>query len=443
MFLRNKADLRLLNHCFQSSAKQKDNLPRRFLSRSDMKKPRAEPSYPTEIIREGTSKFRVPRLSAYVKSPSDYAPSKAPVFYNPVMELNRDMAVLALQAYRRMTDHDLSVCEPLASGGIRGIRFTCEVQGVNKTSLTDINSRAVQAIRHNARLNKTGKRLLVEHADANLFLSQHSAPHMRFDAVDIDPFGSPVPFLDSAIRALRDEGMLALTATDMAPLCGVHPKACLRKYGGKPLRTEYCHELGVRLLAGCLTTMAAKHEMGMKPLFGHSTNHYARLYAQVEHGAKNADESLRHMGYVAHCFNCLHRHAVSTITPGEESIVCPECGSPLSYGGPLWLGPLFDKKFCKRMLKELTKKKLNQRKRIEGILKLAIKESEAPLSYFVIDKISDKLNTRVPPVAKVAELLRENHFDATLTCFSPKALRTNAPSKSVTSLVLKAITMDC
>ncbi|MDH5267467.1 MAG: hypothetical protein OEW62_07315, partial [Candidatus Bathyarchaeota archaeon] len=29
-----------------------------------------------------------------MKEPWEYAPSKAPVFYNPVMKLNRDVAVL-------------------------------------------------------------------------------------------------------------------------------------------------------------------------------------------------------------------------------------------------------------------------------------------------------------------------------------------------------------
>jgi tRNA (guanine26-N2/guanine27-N2)-dimethyltransferase len=90
----------------------------------------------------------------------------------------------------------------------------------------------------------------------------------------------------------------------MAPLCGVYPKACIRKYGGKPLRTEYCHELALRLLAGCLAATAAKYDIGINVVFSHSTNHYIRLYAEVAYGAKKADESLKNMGYILHCFNC-------------------------------------------------------------------------------------------------------------------------------------------
>ena len=102
-------------------------------------------------------------------------------------------------------------------------------------------------------------------------------PKKRFDIVDIDPFGTPAPFLDSAFRAIRNNGLVASTATDLAPLCGVHAKACVRKYGGRPMRTEYCHELAVRLLAGCTATLAAKHDIGIRVLFSHSSEHYIRL----------------------------------------------------------------------------------------------------------------------------------------------------------------------
>ena len=88
--------------------------------------------FPTEIVQEGEVKVLVPKLEEFVKLPSEYAPSKAPVFYNPVMELNRDFAVLVLQAYQRMVNREISVCEPLAGCGIRGIRFVAEVEGVKK-----------------------------------------------------------------------------------------------------------------------------------------------------------------------------------------------------------------------------------------------------------------------------------------------------------------------
>ena len=78
-----------------------------------------EAGFPTEVVTEGRVRIVVPKLKAFVKSPSEYAPSKAPVFYNPVMELNRDIAVLALQAYQKTVNREITVCEPLAGCGAK------------------------------------------------------------------------------------------------------------------------------------------------------------------------------------------------------------------------------------------------------------------------------------------------------------------------------------
>ena len=39
-------------------------------------------------------------LALFAKDTSQYVPSKAPVFYNPRIKLNRDIVVLALRAYQ-------------------------------------------------------------------------------------------------------------------------------------------------------------------------------------------------------------------------------------------------------------------------------------------------------------------------------------------------------
>ena len=36
-----------------------------------------------------------------------------------------------------------------------------------------------------------------------------------YDAVDLDPYGSPVQLLDSAVQAVSEGGLLMVTATDM------------------------------------------------------------------------------------------------------------------------------------------------------------------------------------------------------------------------------------
>lgn len=387
--------------------------------------------FPTEVIQEGEVKVLVPKLEAFVESPQEYAPSKAPVFYNPAMELNRDFAILAVQAYQRMVNREITICEPLAGCGVRGIRFAKEVEGVKSVLVNDINEKAFQLAKHNIALNGLGKFVDARNEDANLLLAFHGAPRKRFDVVDIDPFGSPAPFLDSAIRATRDGGLVALTATDMAPLCGVHSKACMRKYGGKPLRTEYCHEIAVRLVIGCAAATAAKYEVGIIPLFSHSTDHYVRVYIALKHGADSADKSLSQMGYILHCFKCFNRETLSKDALLGYGWKCSECGSKMDYAGPLWLGKLWDKEFCASMEKEFTRPRLRRKRRIQKILALIREECDASTTYYVLDKLCSRMGLAVPPVKKVVAMLRERGFQASPTHFNPKGIKTNAPTAEI------------
>jgi tRNA (guanine26-N2/guanine27-N2)-dimethyltransferase len=391
--------------------------------------------FPTEVIQEGKVKVVVPQLKAFVKEPWEYAPSKAPVFYNPKMEFNRDLAVIVLQAYQNMVRRELSVCEPLASCGIRGIRFAKEVKGVGKVVINDINPKAAKLAEFNVKSNKLAGKVSVVNSDANLLLTRYAAPYRRFDFIDIDPFGAPVPYIDSAVRAVKNGGMIALTATDLAPLCGVHSKACVRKYGGKPLRTEYCHELAVRLLAGCLVTTAAKHDIGVIVLFSYSIYNHVRVYAVTHHGAKQADSSIQKMGYILHCFNCFHRETAKGLISTLKR-QCDECGSKISVAGPLWLGQLWNEEFFALMQKIAEEKKLKNQKRILKFLSLIEDEISAPPTFYVVDKICDRLGLSVPSVAGTIETLKKAGFKAVRTHFNSKAFRTDASAKVIREIII-------
>ena len=49
-------------------------------------------------------------------------------------------------------------------------------------------------------------------ADANDIMYGHRGGN-RFDVVDLDPFGSSAVFLDSAVQAVGDGGLLCITCT--------------------------------------------------------------------------------------------------------------------------------------------------------------------------------------------------------------------------------------
>jgi len=378
--------------------------------------------FETEEAREGKVVFLVPKLEGRGK------PAQTPVFYNPRMELNRDLAVLALSTYARARK-EISVCEPMTSCGVRGIRFAAEVDNVRSVLLNDLNPTAARLAAENARLNGLWKKVRVENMEANHLLSEHSAPRARFDVIDVDPFGSPSPYLDSAARAVKDGGLIALTATDMAPLCGVHPEACMRKYGGRPLRTEYCHEIAVRLVLSALLSAAAKYDRGIQAVFSHSTDHYVRVYAILHRGSRLANESLEMKGFILHCFHCFHRETV----PGIATFLdrkCPECGRTLSVGGPLWLGPLYDRQFCSGMNDLARDVQWRNRRRLQRILGTVLSESAVP-TYYVIDEMCDRLNTPTESRSAVVRRLVERGYSATPTHFNPRGIRTPAPAKVV------------
>jgi tRNA (guanine26-N2/guanine27-N2)-dimethyltransferase len=348
------------------------------------------------------------------------------------MEFNRDLTVLAFRAYQRMVNHEITICDPLTSQGIRGVRFAAEIEGVKRVLISDINKRAFMLAKYNVQLNGLEEVVKVKHKDANALLSSNASPKKRFDIVDVDPFGTPAPYLDSAFRAIRNNGLIASTATDLAPLCGVHVKACIRKYGGRPLRTEYCHELAIRLLVGCMATLAAKHDIGIRVVFSHSSEHYIRAYTQISYGAKKADESVKQLGFILHCFKCLHREV--TRQP-FGNLQCPECDSKMEYAGPLWVASLFDTDFIESMTKENRGVAFKNSGRIAKLLALTKEEASAPMTYFVVDKLSRKLGLPSPSIQAFINSLRERGYQAVQTHFNTRGIRTNAPALTLHKLL--------
>ena len=140
------------------------------------------------------------------------------------MEQNRDLSVLVNQWLVNKNEKTMHILDGLAASGIRGIRFANELEGdfdVNVT-INDWSEDAYALIKKN--LERCGlKNVVASNRNLNTLLSEE-----RFHYIDVDPFGSPVYFIDSAIRGIYNNGIIACTATDTATLCGVYPKVCLR-----------------------------------------------------------------------------------------------------------------------------------------------------------------------------------------------------------------------
>lgn len=152
------------------------------------------------------------------------------------------------------TIEGLKVFEGLAASGLRAIRYAKEVEEVGAVVACDLDSTAVESMKHHVELNgEAAAKVHPVHADARLHMLQH--PYF-YDVIDLDPYGTPVMFLDTAVQAVSEGGLLCVTATDMAVLCGSNPEACYTKYGSISLKAGYCHEMAIRILLQCIDSHA-------------------------------------------------------------------------------------------------------------------------------------------------------------------------------------------
>jgi tRNA (guanine26-N2/guanine27-N2)-dimethyltransferase len=346
-------------------------------------------------------------------------PSK--VFYNPRMELNRDIGIACVAAF---SNPNMTFLDALAATGIRGIRTAREV-GL-KCTVNDISEEAYEAIKQNIALNHLEGIAMPSNINANILLSKE-----HFDIVDIDPFGSPMPFLDAACRSARK--LLCITATDTATLCGSQLKAGIRNYQAYPLKTEYYNEVGVRILLGKIARELAKYDKAAKPLLSYAEQHYYRVYVKVEKGAAKADATIEKLGYFVHCFTCLYRAPFSGIIPRLPE-KCPNCNGKLRAGGILWLGELGDKRFLRKTLWEIEKRELGKKMQAKKLLSLCREELQV-FSYYNHHKLCKVLKIAPIEIKEVIARISKCGCRASRTHFSGVGFKTTADVKELTELL--------
>ncbi|KXA92238.1 hypothetical protein AKJ65_07870 [candidate division MSBL1 archaeon SCGC-AAA259E19] len=361
-------------------------------------------------------------------SPKEYVPSQTPVFFNPVMELSRDISVSSLQSLIDGAD-DLRVCDALAGVGARGLRYAKEVDGIEKVIVNDRSPEATELIRKNIELNDLSSAEMKKE-DANLLLDSHPS---WFHMIELDPFGSPVPFLDSSFSSIYRRGIFFVTATDTAPLCGAYPRACIRKYGSRPLRTPYSRELGLRIMIGFLQRRAAARDLALEPKLSHATQHYFRVHFRSVEGAKRADKILKEQGYVSHCYDC-RRRLTSRGMPADLPSEC-ECGREFEHGGPMWLGDLADKEHLRDIVEDLSTRNFDLRKKEERLLRLLRNEAEGPATYYDIHEVSSKASVSPPKFKRLINRLQDRGHVTLRTHFSDTGLRTDAPMEVLMEIV--------
>jgi tRNA (guanine26-N2/guanine27-N2)-dimethyltransferase len=340
-------------------------------------------------ITEGSAKLAVPSESLRKKSET---------FYNPAMELQRNVTIAALRVSKPK-----EVLDPLAATGIRGIRILKEVEGTERIVFNDRNPTALRLIEKNLKLNKIPKkRYEIHRKDANsLFLEK-----IKYDYVDIDPFGSPAKFLSGVVYSLKKGSLLGVTATDSGALAGKFANACFRRYGVLTARTDFPKEMGVRVLITSIIKNLAVHEMTFVPLYSHG-NHYFRVIGRME---RSPDKDLKKIRMVSYCRRCLERK----IGIYEKC----KCGERMTHIGPIWTGQTHDNEFCRKML---TKFDFPNAKEIT----LCSHEIDEPF-YYDIHELARLRKTSPPKIEKIIESLKSNGFKASRTHFANTGIKTDA-----------------
>jgi tRNA (guanine26-N2/guanine27-N2)-dimethyltransferase len=364
-------------------------------------------------IKEGTTHLFVPEKTlSHTKGPST---SKTTVFYNPVMEFSRDVSILVLREF--VQERKLKILDGLAATGARGVRIANEVEGNFQIVLNDHNPKAVEVIKKNI-IQNTLENCSVENKKMNTLTSLED-----FDYIDIDPFGSPVQFIDASLQSLRKNGMLAVTATDTAPLCGSSPKTCLRRYDARSIKTSYSKETGARILASYCVRLAAKYEIALKPILSFFADHYMRIHFTLDKGARKTDSILKEVGYITHDPKTGERKKV---------IGFPEELGKSQIAGPLWIGDLHDISFVESMK---LKDSLGTIRRLSKYRELWIEEANMPPFFYDQNEIASLTKTQPLSLTDMLKRLEEEGFLASKTHFSPTGFKTDADIKEISDLV--------
>ena len=345
-----------------------------------------------EKVKEGGVEIFVPKVNKLT--------AKNPAFFNPVQVTNRDVSVLLASC---LLKKEATVLDLLSATGVRAVRFAKEAC-LRNVFANDVNPTAAKLIKKNAAHNKAKSKIF--NLRAHEFLSRKYQLNQKiyFDYIDVDPFGTPVPFLDATVKALvPNGGIIAVTATDTANLCGVNVNACRRIYGAVPSHGELMHEIGIRILLKKIIEVGAQYDIALTPIFCHSTLHYMRVYLRAESGAKKADEILKNIGMY-------------------------------QTAGPMWLGRLWDEKLVEKIF-ELALNKKNISAETKKLLFIILAESKINVfGFYDLAKIRFK---QTPKINDVISRLHAAGFQAARTHFSESGVRTNADKKNFVSIIKK------
>jgi tRNA (guanine26-N2/guanine27-N2)-dimethyltransferase len=307
-------------------------------------------------------------------------------------------------AEERDTRPQFRILDALSATGLRALRYAQELPFNTQVTANDLSKAAVEAIKLNVKHNRLEKKIKTSVGNANAhmysFVAQEGVggPGNKYHVIDIDPYGTAVPFLDAAVQATADNGLLCVTCTDTGVFNSMgYAEKAFALYGGLPGRGDHCHEIGLRLILHSITTTAAKYGIAIEPLLSLSIDYYARVFVRVKRspadvkflanktmlvytcdhgcGAWKPQFMMRAAEQQGKKGSVWHKHTVAQAPTADR--LCECCGSKMHVAGPMYGGPLHNPAFIQKILdlaSTLDKETYKTLPRIEGMLSLAQEE---------------------------------------------------------------------
>ncbi len=369
------------------------------------------------LVREGSTDLLVPAESLRSKEPKTY-----PAFFNPAARTNRDISVAIARTTRPATFLDA-----LAGTGARGVRIAKESSRTVRVTMVEFNATSLEIAKRNARRNRVASRCHFVHEESNEYLHSRFGRLERFEHVDVDPFGSPAPYVHGALAAAADGGIVSLTATDTAALCGTFPAVAFRRYGASVVKSEFVHEVAIRVLLGFCARMGGTLDTAIEPVAAHNTLHYLRVYFRVMRGAARSDRCLEEVGYVASCPAC---HENSTSPRGDSS--CPRCGGRVMPIGPLWIGKLVDAKVVGEAARDCVASEWEE---AAAELEALVGVDDSPPYSYSMEAITSRVRISSVRFQDVVDSLKASGHAAMRQPFDSLALKTDATYAEVVAAV--------
>lgn len=390
------------------------------------------------VIEEGSAKIYFPDTV-----------DRSEVFYNDVQVYNRDLTCLIIKVFCSMYNGDVNIFEAFSASGLRSIRYAIECPGIKSIIANDIDPKAVEVIRQNIIKNNVSDIVKASEGDAQLVMEKSKG---MFQIIDLDPYSTAAPFLDGAIQAVTNGGLLCVTSTDGRSLCGTQIDTAYAWYNVIAMNADFTHEFGIRTLLTTIITTAARYNRSVEPLISLSKNFYFRVFVRIWdkkgdskvtaantslcfYSNDTASFWLQPMGVLQVAKDGTSR-SIKHSTLDIPSINDPLTGGKLQIAGPIYTGPLHNKEFCQKLMDNLpTMQYVRQfAPNIEATLNTCIREIESPL-YYSIDNMCSLVRASCPSRAVVVSALSRLGFKCSLTHCKAGMLKTNAPPEAIWDVI--------